>query len=292
MTTTRRLHVVDMAAAPEPPYPADTKANGYNLEFDVQRIEASDTWALASSDERAWLLRIWYEAQKTVPMGSMQANLEVFAARIGCTRQFLEAHREVLLRGWVLHTDGRLYHDYIVSRVQAMLEKRVRVRDKVRRYREKKQELDSDVTVTPGYVTVSNRRNRKQEQEFREEPSSLCPPEKKSFVQEPCVPPASEKKSRNKKFLKPTVNEVAEYCRQRRNGIDPQYFWDTNEGKGWLVGNTKTPMRDWQAVVRTWEKNRETYQRSGKRETQADKSARFGDYLRKEFVKAGGGDPV
>lgn len=55
------------------------------------------------------------------------------------------------------------------------------------------------------------------------------------------------------KFAPPTVAEVAAYCRERDNGIDAQSFVDFYTSKGWRVGNT--PMRDWQASVRTWERN-------------------------------------
>lgn len=57
--------------------------------------------------------------------------------------------------------------------------------------------------------------------------------------------------SRQKKFIKPTVKEIADYCRERNNNVDAQTFFDFYESKGWLIG--KTPMRDWKASVRTWE---------------------------------------
>ena len=53
---------------------------------------------------------------------------------------------------------------------------------------------------------------------------------------------------------KPTVEEIQNYCLERNNGIDPKYFFDKNEGIGWVVGKNKTPMKDWKAVIRTWEK--------------------------------------
>ena len=37
--------------------------------------------------------------------------------------------------------------------------------------------------------------------------------------------------------------------------VDPEDFIDTNKSKGWKVGTTKTPMKDWKAVVRTWHRN-------------------------------------
>jgi len=54
------------------------------------------------------------------------------------------------------------------------------------------------------------------------------------------------------RFIKPSVEEIAQYCKQRGNGIDPQAFWDFYESNGWKVG--RNPMKDWKAAVRTWER--------------------------------------
>lgn len=54
------------------------------------------------------------------------------------------------------------------------------------------------------------------------------------------------------RFVEPSLDEVAEYCLERKNGVDPQAFVDFYASKGWKVGNQ--PMKDWQAAVRTWEK--------------------------------------
>ena len=56
-------------------------------------------------------------------------------------------------------------------------------------------------------------------------------------------------------FVKPTVAEVAAYCRQRGNFVDPQKWFDFYESKGWLIG--KNRMVNWKAAVRTWERNSE-----------------------------------
>ncbi len=62
---------------------------------------------------------------------------------------------------------------------------------------------------------------------------------------------AAPKKS---KFQKPTIEEIAAYCQERQNGIDAEAFFYFYESKGWVVG--KSPMKDWQAAVRTWEVKR------------------------------------
>lgn len=54
-------------------------------------------------------------------------------------------------------------------------------------------------------------------------------------------------------FQKPTIEEIREYCQERKNNVDPQRFFDFYESKGWFVGKSK--MKDWKASVRTWEKN-------------------------------------
>lgn len=56
-----------------------------------------------------------------------------------------------------------------------------------------------------------------------------------------------------KRFTPPTVDEVAAYCHERGNNVDAQRFVDFYAASGWMRG--KTPVRDWKACVRTWERN-------------------------------------
>ena len=53
------------------------------------------------------------------------------------------------------------------------------------------------------------------------------------------------------RFTPPTAEEVAAYCRERGNRVNPRKFVDFYTSKGWRVG--KEPMKDWRACVRTWE---------------------------------------
>ncbi len=69
-------------------------------------------------------------------------------------------------------------------------------------------------------------------------------------------PKTSEEKNHTQRFFKPTVGQIQAYCKERGNSIDAQYFFDYYESKGWLVG--RTPMKSWQAAVRTWERNENT----------------------------------
>lgn len=53
-------------------------------------------------------------------------------------------------------------------------------------------------------------------------------------------------------FVPPTVEEAESYCRERQNGIDARRFVDYYESRGWMLRDT--PMRDWRAALRAWER--------------------------------------
>lgn len=54
-----------------------------------------------------------------------------------------------------------------------------------------------------------------------------------------------------KPFVKPTLEEVTQYCQERNKGVNPNKWLSYYEANGWKVG--KNPMKDWKAAVRTWE---------------------------------------
>lgn len=121
------------------------------------------------------------------------------------------------------------------------------------------------VTGSNGSITITNRRmsreekakksNRMRQQTFRHNKKVTDNSNSKITLPSSTATASAKKKYIKKKFIKPNLEEVKSYCLERNNGIDPQYFIDSNEAKGWLVGQTKTPMKDWKAVIRTWEAN-------------------------------------
>lgn len=64
---------------------------------------------------------------------------------------------------------------------------------------------------------------------------------------------ANKSPTKAKRFVKPTLSEIKQYCIERGNKVDAQHFYDYYESNGWKVG--KNSMKNWQAAVRTWEKN-------------------------------------
>lgn len=140
-----QLSVVGDSVAPDPPFPPDTRAKGWRFELDHERIEQSDTWAIAPAEVRPWLLMLWMTAWRQVPCGSLPDSDELIAARIGMPAMQYAVLRSVLLRGWRRHSDGRLYHPVLIEQVNAMLQYRRKEAGRVRAWREQKSQ-DDDVT--------------------------------------------------------------------------------------------------------------------------------------------------
>ena len=111
--------------------------------------------------------------------------------------------------------------------------------ERVKKYRQNKAILTDDNAMITPLITNDNANDNPRIEENR--------------IEENRIENTKPSLSPSKKFIKPTLEEVKAYCEERKNGIDPQRFLDTNDAKGWLVGTTKTPMKDWKAVIRTWE---------------------------------------
>jgi len=54
-------------------------------------------------------------------------------------------------------------------------------------------------------------------------------------------------------FRPPTVEQVAEYCGERGNGMDAEAFCDYYESQGWKKANG-LKLVDWHGAIRNWEK--------------------------------------
>ena len=85
---------------------------------------------------------------------------------------------------------------------------------------------------------------------------------KDSIVKSSIEKKVAEAPLSSKRFVKPTLEEVKEYCLSRKNNIDAQQFIDFYESKGWKVGNQS--MKDWKACVRTWEQRNKAENKSTK----------------------------
>lgn len=139
------------------PYPSDTKAKGWRLELDMEQFRQSDTWALASAPVKPWLLMLWAVAWEQVPCGSLPSDDELIAARLGLDLESFMTMKRVLMRGWWQAEDGRFYHDVMVSRVSAMLEKKDKDRMRKAGWRSRQSDgIQASHTDVPRDSTVAD----------------------------------------------------------------------------------------------------------------------------------------
>ena len=54
-------------------------------------------------------------------------------------------------------------------------------------------------------------------------------------------------------FVRPTREEVRQYCQERNSGVNPDTFWDYYQARDWKAGRLE--LKDWKAQVRYWESN-------------------------------------
>lgn len=112
-------------------------------------------------------------------------------------------------------------------------------------------------TLTPNWLEPFMRRaqkvNAKRATRSKSERQSERQTERESErILEPNNPVTQYKK--RPKFKPPTLEEVKAYCQERHSKVNPEQFHDHYTANGWVQGKGK-PLRDWQAAVRTWERN-------------------------------------
>ena len=66
-----------------------------------------------------------------------------------------------------------------------------------------------------------------------------------------------ESKSKSKLFIKPTIDEIKNYCSERKNNVNAESFSNYYEARGWKLKGIQ--MKDWKACVRTWEQNNNNF---------------------------------
>lgn len=110
---------------------------------------------------------------------------------------------------------------------------------RVRKHRERKKALQCNTDVTK----VKQLCNGEIEIEI----------EKELKIEKELDTKANKSPTKAKRFVKPTLSEIKQYCIERNNNVNAEQFFDYYESNGWRVG--KNSMKDWKAAVRTWERS-------------------------------------
>lgn len=113
------------------------------------------------------------------------------------------------------------------------------VASRVRKHRERKKALqcNADVTQVKQLCNGEIEKELEKDKEIDKEIDNKC---------------ASTKQKR-KRFVKPTISDIEQYCSEKNISINAQQFIDYYESNGWKVG--RNSMKDWQATVRRWASN-------------------------------------
>ena len=115
------------------------------------RLFSSATWISGSAEEKIAALRLWWHAYaREVPASSLPDDDKLLAEYAGygaAMKSWLKIKRAAM-RGWVKCTDGRWYHPLVAELATEAWAGRVRNREKQRKWRERHQHKDGDVTVS------------------------------------------------------------------------------------------------------------------------------------------------
>lgn len=115
------------------------------------------------------------------------------------------------------------------------------VASRVRKHRERKKALQCNADVTQVKQLCNGEIEKELEIELEIEKEIEIDSSAKSTT------------TKRKRFEKPTLSEIKQYCIERNNNVNAEHFFDYYESNGWKVG--KNSMKDWKAAVRTWERS-------------------------------------
>ena len=94
-------------------------------------------------------------------------------------------------------------------------------------------------------VNAANRAGKKAEPATNEENSAAEPQPEEKPAQE-----IQQEKPKRKNFVKPTVEEIAAFCKEKNYTVNAQQFFNYYESNGWKIG--RNAMKSWQAAVQNW----------------------------------------
>ena len=94
-------------------------------------------------------------------------------------------------------------------------------------------------------VNAANRAGKKAEPETNKENLAAEPQPEEKPAQE-----IQQEKPKRKNFVKPTVEEIAAYCKEKNYTVNAQQFFNYYESNGWKIG--RNAMKSWQAAAQNW----------------------------------------
>lgn len=97
----------------------------------------------------------------------------------------------------------------------------------------------------PAAAPPRSKRSEPQKSAVTEENTAAAPQPEEKPAQE--IQPEKQKR---KNFVKPTVEEIAAFCKEKNYNVNAQQFFNYYESNGWKIG--RNAMKSWQAAVQNW----------------------------------------
>ena len=113
------------AERPAPLVPENCDCQGLPyMPLQVARLKDSDLVALSTGDEFKAAILLWIASWSQLPASSLPADDRILARFAGVSVTEWKGLRSMALRGWIMCSDGRLYHPIIADLAMAVFEKR------------------------------------------------------------------------------------------------------------------------------------------------------------------------
>jgi len=142
--------------------------------------------------------------------------------------------------------DGTIY----MSETEKLIDGETASAKRVRDHREKQRALQCNTNVTKCNTEKEIDIEKDIEKDIELEKESELELESRAASQPARSLPPDEPKQKSKRFVKPTLEEVKQFCADNGYDLDVDYWYDYYESNGWKVG--KNAMKDWKAAVRNW----------------------------------------
>lgn len=251
---------------PDPPYPNTTKAGSLSLDIQVGRLMNSDTWVMMDPEIRPWWVMTFVVSWAQHPCGAFKNNPDLIAAKLGCDLRFFEKHRDEILAGWELHSDGRLYHPVLSERVHGIVDWRKREAEKKEKARARLAEkrvreaeraalLESPANGNNDLPKMSPGTPQGVPEESPGSPlySLSLSSSSSSSSKDKETPPSEGKRKTGSRFtLTQLPDDWREFCLETRDDLDPDGTFDEFRDYWISVPGQRGSKLDWKATWRNW----------------------------------------
>lgn len=202
----------------------NNKTKGYNM---ISREVVFDT----NISDRARFLYVYMACKPT----EWEFYQDKVAQELGYKKDTLRKYLdELIIRGWITEEEQRNAGQFSCLAYTIEIVR-----------------CDGNLPIREKTVSEKNRNGKNHNQRNIYNISSEYNSSDKRDIEEKKV---KDKSFPKKKFVKPTIEEVDAYIKEKDYHFDAEQFWNHYESVGWMIG--KNHMKDWHCACATWEGRR------------------------------------